>query len=221
MRRMDLRHDFDGAIFDLDGTLLDSMWVWAEVDEQFLSRRGIAVPADYMAAVLPLGFRETAEYTIRRFGLPERPEDLMAEWDRMVEEAYRERILLKPGAEAYLRSLREGGVRLGVATSMNPRFCLPVLRRNGIADWFDGFAYSHEVPRGKGHPDIYLLAAERIGVRPERCIVFEDIPAGARGAKAGGFTVCGVYDPANDSQQAELRDLSDVYVNAFTELLEA
>lgn len=212
--------DFDGAIFDLDGTLLDSLWIWREVDEIFLNRRGIAVPPDYMATVMPLGFRETAEYTIRRFGLSDRPEDLMEEWNRLVEEAYRERIGLKPFAYEYLRSLRERGVRLGVATSMNPAFCDPVLRRNGIGDWFDGFAYSHEVGRGKGFPDIYERAAERIGVSPERCLVFEDIPVAVRGAKAGGFIVCGVYDAINEAGQAELQSLSDLYIRSFEELLE-
>ena len=209
-----------GAIFDLDGTLLDSMWLWKRIDEEFLARRGKTVPEDYLAAVTPLGFRETAEYTIARFGLSERPEDLMAEWTEMAGKAYREEITLKPGAREYLQRLRVQGVRLAAATAMIPEFCAPVLERNGIRDWFDAVVFLHEAQRGKGFPDVYLLAAERIGILPRECAVFEDIPEAIRGAKAGGFLTCGVYDPASEAIQDALRREADLYLRSFADLCE-
>ena len=89
---------FVGAIFDLDGTLLDSMDVWNEIDRIFLSRRGISVPEDYLQVVAPMGFRRAAEYTVERFGLPESVDALIEEWDALAIEAYQTRVRLKPGA---------------------------------------------------------------------------------------------------------------------------
>lgn len=108
------------AIFDLDGTLLDSMGVWDAVDVEFLGRRGFDVPADYMQKVSAMQFHDIAAYTIRRFGLDDTPEELMREWNDLAYEAYTTTVELKPGARAYLEWLRASGARLAVATSMLP-----------------------------------------------------------------------------------------------------
>ena len=104
------------AIFDLDGTLLDSMGVWDQVDIDFLNKRGIEVPPDYMTKVSAMQFRQIAEYTIARFGLTDTPEELMQEWDDMASVAYSTTVDAKPGALDYLRDLKDSGVKLGVAT---------------------------------------------------------------------------------------------------------
>ena len=119
---------FSGAIFDLDGTLLDSMGVWEEIDAAFLNRRGFEVPADYLQAVAPLGFRAAADYTIRRFGLRESAEALIEEWDTLAVEAYQVRVPLKSGARQYLLSLKERGVRLAVATASREAYYVPALK---------------------------------------------------------------------------------------------
>ena len=110
------------AIFDLDGTLLDSMGVWDQVDIDFLNKRGIEVPPDYMTKVSAMQFRQIAEYTIARFGLTDTPEELMQEWDDMASVAYSTTVEAKPGALDYLRDLKDSGVKLGVATC--PRVCV-------------------------------------------------------------------------------------------------
>ena len=125
------------AIFDLDGTLLDSMGVWDQVDIDFLSRRGIEVPDDYMTKVAAMQFRQIAEYTIARFGLQDTPEELMQEWDDMARVMYSTVVEAKPFACEYLRQLRDSGARLAVATSLPPALREPAMRHVGIFDYFN------------------------------------------------------------------------------------
>ena len=106
-----------GAIFDLDGTLLDSMGVWHQIDVDFLAKRGFAVPEDYQKAITPMGAYQAAVYTIERFALNEKPEDLVQEWLDMAYEAYSQRLLLKPYAYEYVSKLYEDGRKLAIATS--------------------------------------------------------------------------------------------------------
>lgn len=211
---------FDGAIFDLDGTLLDSMWVWSKVDETFLSRRGLPVELDYLKAISCKSFREAAAYTVKRFGLAETADALMAEWETLAWEAYSKSVPLKPGAREYLRLLRARGVRLGIATSCIPRLAAAALSHNGIGKWFDTVVYTSEVNRGKEFPDVYLLAAKRLGLPPGRCVVFEDLAAPLAGAKAGGFQTCGVDDAHAAQDKAGIRETADRFIKDFTELLE-
>lgn len=211
---------FKAAIFDLDGTLIDSMGVWEQIDREFLSKRGIAIPEDYIAAVTPMGFRSAAEYTIRRFCLQETPADLIREWEDMAIDAYSFHVPLKPHAKEYLEYLKEKGVRLAVATALQPTLSVPVLKNNGVYGYFESFASVTEVVRGKGHPDIYLLAAERLRIKPEECMVFEDILAGVQGAKKAGMAACGVYDSYSEEDQKEMQALCDLYIHDFAELIQ-
>lgn len=202
-----------GAIFDLDGTLLDSLWVWADIDARFLAKRGFAVPPDYMAKVCTLSYRETAEYTIARFGLTDTPEQLMAEWLEMSVAYYADELKLKPAVKQYLRELKAKGIKLAVATSALPEMCIPALKNNGVYDLFDAVVTTSEVGRGKTSPDVYLLAAKRIGLAPSQCAVYEDSLGAARTAKAAEFYIVGVYDRYGEAQADELKLFADEFID--------
>lgn len=126
-----------GVIFDLDGTLIDSMWVWDQVDKDFLGARGFEVPLDYQKEIQALGFYETACYTIDRFGLKERPEDIMKEWNDMAEQTYHKEVKIKPYARELLVCLREQGIHLGVATASYASLFVECLKRNKVYDLFE------------------------------------------------------------------------------------
>lgn len=207
------------AVFDLDGTLLNSMHIWNEIDCAFLTRRGIPVPADYMLEVAHLGSYQTAIYTKERFGLPESPEEMIAEWLEMAIRFYSEEVTLKNGAFEYLSALRERGVKLAVATANSPDLYLPALRRTKTLPLFDAVVNIDEVKRTKGFPDIYFLACERLGVRAAETAVFEDIYLGVKGAKDGGFYTVGVYDKTSAADETRIRALADRYILDFTEMM--
>lgn len=174
-----------GAIFDLDGTLLDSMGVWDQVDVDFLAKRGIEVPDDYMQKVAAMQFRQIAEYTIARFGLSDTPEALMEEWDHMARVMYATVVEAKPYAREYLESLKASGAKLAVATSLPPMLREPAMKHVGIFDYFDDVVSVDDAGDvGKTEPDVYLLAASRLGIKPSDCTVFEDLLVGMRSAKS-------------------------------------
>lgn len=210
---------YQGAIFDLDGTILDSMGVWRQIDREFLGRRGLPVPDDYLEAITPLGFDRAAEYTIRRFSLKETRGEIIREWYQMAREAYENKVQLKEGAREWLERLKEGGIPLAVATSSDEALFVPALKRNGIYGCFDAFVTVKEVARGKGFPDIYEEAACRIGREPEECVVFEDILQGVRGAKMGGFCAVGVYDEDSARDEPSIRSIADYYIYSYGQLL--
>ncbi len=210
---------FSAAIFDLDGTLLDSMWVWRRVDAEFFAARGIAEPEDYSRAIQGMSFRETAEYTVRRFQLPETAEEVAAEWMRMSALEYAEHVRLKPGALAYLRGLKRAGVKLAVATANRPQLFGPTLERCGAAELFDAICTLAEVGDvSKADGTLFLLAADRLGVAPERCAVFEDVHEGIVGAKRAGMLAYAVRDAGNDHLRNEIDALADGVIADFHEM---
>jgi len=208
-------------IFDLDGTLLDSMGVWVDVDTKFLKKRGIEVPHDYSDAVSSLSFPEAADYTIKRFGLINTINELLQEWNSLAAHAYANTVQMKPFAKEYLYALRKQGAKLAIATSAIPELYEPALRNNGIYDWFDCICNAKDVGCGKTRPDVFLLAASKLGVPPQDCVVFEDILPAVKSAKSVGMTVCGVYDKFSHNDWEEIKQIADHSIICFEALLPA
>lgn len=206
-------------LFDLDGTLIDSNGVWLQIDYDFLSQRGLTHTAEYNAVVAHTTYQNAAVFTKEYYGLSETPEEIMSVWSDMALEAYACHIPLKPGVRPFLEQSAAAGIPLAIATSCMPHLCRAVLENNGIAGFFRTVTTTEEVLRDKKHPDVYLLAAEKEKIAPERCTVFEDSPSAARGALASGMNVVAVYDLFFAASEPELRKLCHGYIRDFTELL--
>ncbi len=211
----------EGVIFDLDGTLVDSMWVWEQIDQDFLGKRGFAVPEDYLEKITPMGFEACADYTIERFGLKETRLQVMEEWYLMAVDSYTNKVPLKKGVREFLEYLKSYQVKMSIATASDMSLVLPVLRNNEIQHYFDNITTLKEVKRGKGFPDIYHLAAEKMQVHNNSCVVFEDIREGIIGAKMGGYTAVGVYEERSKDSVEKMIEISDWFIYDFNECIVA
>ncbi|MBR6044724.1 MAG: HAD family phosphatase [Ruminococcus sp.] len=210
--------DFKGAIFDLDGTLVDSAGVWNDIDIRFLSKRGIEIPDDYAKQVSALDFYDAAIYTRERFGLDDEPEAMIDEWFGYALDEYSHNIKALPHAAELLERLKSEGVKIALATASDKRLYTAVLSNNGILGYFDVFASTDEVSRGKGYPDVYELAAQRLGLEAGECIVFEDIIEGIQGAKAGGFTAAACLYGSFSADRDRMCREADISFSDYSQL---
>ncbi|MDF2533059.1 MAG: haloacid dehalogenase superfamily protein subfamily variant 3 with third motif having or [Clostridia bacterium] len=209
------------AIFDLDGTLIDSMGIWGKVDIDFLEKRGIETPADLRDYIEHLSFVDTAKYFKDRFKLSESIEVIMDEWNSMAYYEYSNTVTLKPGAKEYLECIKSKGIKLALATSNSHVLLEAVLKNNGVFEYFESITTTIEVDKGKNHPDIYLLSAKKLGVSPKQCIVFEDILPAVMGAKAAEMKVVAIYDAYSEHQREAILKNADYFIYEYKELTNA
>ena len=188
---MDIKN-FKGAIFDLDGTLLDSMHIWHDVDEEFFRRRNLKVTPEYIEIIKNMHLKAAAVYTKEKYNIKEDIDEIVEEWLDLCVQGYLNDVDLKDGVYEYLKMLYDNGVKMAFATASEKQVCEGVLKKHGIFDFFSTFAYVSEINIGKTEPDIYLLAAERMGLRAQDCIVFEDAVAGIEAAHSGGMQAVGI-----------------------------
>lgn len=215
----ELTEGIQAVIFDLDGTLIDSMWMWKQIDIDYLARHGHPLPEDLQDCIEGMSFSETAVYFKERFGLSDSLDVIKTDWNRMAYDIYVNDVPLKPGALEFLQYLKEKGIRTGIATSNSKELLMAVLNSLGIAEYFDELHTSCEVAKGKPAPDIYLLVAQKLGVEPEKCLVFEDIMQGILAGKAAGMKVCAIKDEFSIKQEAEKMASADWFVAGFAEIM--
>ncbi|NEZ47667.1 HAD family phosphatase [Clostridium niameyense] len=211
-------NNLKAAIFDLDGTLIDSMDIWNKIDTDFLTKRNLKVPINLKEEIETLTFEEGATYFKNRFKLTESIEEILEEWNNMAYKEYAHNINLKKGAKNFLNLLKYRGIKIAIATSNTTPLVNAVLKNNNILNLFDVITTIDEVSRGKDFPDIYLLTSKKLNIDPKNCIVFEDILPALKGAKAAGMKVVAVYDTYSSKCKKQMESLADLYINDYDEI---
>ena len=211
--------NFDAIIFDFDGTLVDSMWMWRQIDIDFLGERGLPLPDDLQKNIEGMSFYETAQEFKRLFNLKESINELMDIWNQMAYKKYQTKIKLKPGAFDFIKQAKEKGLKLGIASSNSMELITAATHSLGIHEYFDDILSANSVARGKPFPDVFLKVAENLNVTPDKCLVFEDITKGIEAGKNAGMTVCAVDDAYSLDTVDEKRKLADFYIYDYKEII--
>lgn len=205
----------DAVIFDLDGSLVDSMWIWRDIDIEYLGRFGIELPENLQEELEGKSFSETADYFKERFPIPDSIEQIKADWNRMAWDKYLHEVPLKPGIPEFLEGCQKSGIKLGIATSNSRELMENIAEVHNLRDYFSSIMTACDVQKGKPAPDIYLAVAKELGVDPGRCLVFEDIIPGIQAGKNAGMEVCAVEDVYSAHVREEKKLLADYYLEDF------
>ena len=205
-----------GAIFDLDGTLLDSMFIWDTIGEDYLRSLGKEPHEDLKETFMTLTLEEAAEYYREHYGVTLSVKEIVDGVNAMVEQTYRTKVTLKPGIAEYLAWLKENGVRMCVATVTDRYLVEETLERLGVRHYFSEIFTCAEVGFGKDKPVIYQKALEHLETEKRDTYVFEDMLFALNTSKTDGFPTVGVYD-RHEAHQDEVKELADYYIFDFTD----
>lgn len=211
--------NYQCVIFDMDGTLLDSIPYWNDLAGEYMRELGVCAPEDLDARIASMSLQEAARFLQKEFSLEQKAEEVYEELCGRIGGHYRLDVMLKPGAGEYVAWLKDRGIPMCLATASSAVLGRPALERNGILDCFSFLLDCDMVGVGKTRPDIYLLAAERFGRKPGECLVVEDAAFALRTAKGAGFGTVGVHEATEPDAEA-VKAYSDRYIMDFRELLE-
>lgn len=210
----------EAIIFDLDGSMVDSMWIWRDIDIAYLGKFGISLPENLQSCIEGMSFSETASYFKERFQLPCTLDEIKADWNRMAKDKYTYEVPIKEGVPELLEYCKESGIKLGIATSNSRELVEALVSAHHYTSYFDCIMTACDVSVGKPAPDIYLAVAKALCVPPENCLVFEDIIPGIQAGLSAGMKVCAVYDKYSEHQDEEKHRMADYYTYHFRELVD-
>ena len=210
--------DTDAVLFDLDGTVVDSMGIWHDIDCEYFSKCKMKLPDDYQRKIEGLSFYETAVFTRDNYFPHLTAEKLMDDWNKMAYDHYANLVQPKECIKEFLTKLSEMGIKMGIATSNSALLCKATLKNNGLIAYFDSILTGEECGAGKPSPDVYLNSAKALGVDPSRCLVFEDICKGIIAGKRAGMTTVAVHDDYSADQWDEKCSLSDYSIMSYREI---
>ncbi len=210
--------DIKGAIFDLDGTLIDSMFIWRDMASNYLKTLNIVPEADMFDKVRTLNLEDTADYFREKYGIKKTNEEMILEIDDMVEDLYFHTVEKKEHVIAFLDLLASKGVKMCIATATDRHLVEPAMKRTGLDKYIPKVFTSSETGTSKNSPEIFRNALAYLGTPLESTYVFEDSLFAIRTAKAAGFPIIGVYDRFSEYQMNEIKAMSDVFMYSFDEL---
>ena len=208
-----------GAIFDLDGTLIDSMWFWGDVAQRYLMSHGVTPRSRIREDIRSLNTTEEAQYYIDVYGIDLPLEEIMAGRDSMMLELLTTEVKIKKGVLDALNALQERGIKMCIATATDRGLVEPTLEHHRLNRYFDRVFTCTEEKTSKKSPDIFIRAVEYLGTDIGETLVVEDALYAMKTAKKAGFVVAGVYDKTSDDEQDEIKSICDYYWKTMDEML--
>ena len=210
---------YNTYLFDFDGTLVDSMPTFVSVMLRILDENKIQYSSDIVKIITPLGYKGTAAY-FRKMGLDMSENEIVKLMNSYAKEEYENNIPAKENVIETLKELKRNGADLNVLTASPHAMLDPCLKRLGIYELFSNVWSCDDFNTTKSDPEIYKMAAEKIGKPIETILFLDDNYNADKTAKASGIKVCGVYDKSSDEYTKDIKNISDHYIYDFKELLE-
>lgn len=209
---------FRGAVFDFDGTLVESMGIWEKIDEKYLNSKNVEVPKGFGKTISLMTFYQVACYVVDLFGWKESPQEIYDEWFKVAMEAYETDVYLKDNVREGLTYLKNAGVKMAIASASDREIIEACLQANGIEEFFEVIVTTGEVNASKESPRIYEAAAQRLGLEYGECAVFEDILLGIQSAKQAGFKTVGVFDNHSEKDHDAMKKEADWFITDLGEI---
>ena len=208
-----------GAIFDADGTLLDSMHIWHELGTRYLESLNVTPSDDLPQKLYPLSLEQGCHYLKEHYSLKQSEGEIESGILGIIETFYREEVKLKEGVKEFLSAMKSKGVSMTIATSGDRELLSSALERNEIAAYFEEIFTCSELDTNKHEAEIFVKCAEFLGLEPENVGVFEDALFAIETAKRAGFVTFGVEDESNRHDRERIKSISDYYITSFKETL--
>jgi HAD superfamily hydrolase (TIGR01509 family) len=208
-----------GVIFDVDGTLFDSLSMWERVDQLYLDRKGVKVTPEISRQLFHLPLEKGALFIKNKFHLKEDVDTIMKEIMHISRDMYLNEVPVKKGVLSVLNYFQEKHIPMTVATSNNKELVKAAFHRHHMGHYFKEILTSDEIGRGKNEPDIYLKACQQMHVSPENTLVFEDALHALKTVKTAGFRSVGCFDAYSIQDQPQIKRLADHYVVEMDEIL--
>lgn len=210
--------NFLAAVFDLDGTLVDSNGVWEKIDKDYMEKNNLFLSDEEICNMASMSYEDVAKYMCSK-GLDVTTQMLENEFMERAVYEYKNNIKLKPYAFDFLMYLKQSGKKIALATASPKELYEGVLKSNGVYDLFDAFSTTKEAGKEKDFPDVYLLACQKINLLPENCLAFEDTLKGVKSAHNAGMKCVGVYDKYSQKDFAAIKEISDKFIYDFSEMM--
>ena len=219
MLKTRMLEDIEAVIFDMGGTLIDSMWIWPSIDEDFFKKYNLVEPQNFHEDIEGMSYTEVVHFFLEVFPtLTQTPQQIMDEWTEMAHERYINQAPLKEGVYEFILEMKRQGKKIGIATSNGRTLVEDTLKALGVTEYFDVVRTACEAGKGKPAPDVYLLVAEEMGISPKHCLVFEDVPMGILAGKNAGMKVCAVDDEFSRIQEEKKKSLADYYIYGYDDI---
>jgi len=206
---------FKGAIFDLDGTLLDSMPFWENLGSEYMKAKGINPPKNIDEILKPMSLNQSAQYLKEEYHISGSEDEIIDEILGMIEDHYFLKVPLKAGVLPFLERLHKENVRMCIATATDHELAKAALERLDVLQYFDFIFTCYDAGVGKNTPEFFLKVLELLNTPKGETVVFEDALHAIKSAKAAGLFVVAVYDKSSCEEQEEIKAIADIYLDSF------